>query len=335
VDVVVERGGVASGRVGRRVWGVAGTLLLGAMLAAQVASGLQPEPVRLTSVVVLLLAGAAVAFAAAWHGIARAAAAFGAAVAAGYAAEWVGVRTGVPFGEYRYTGVLWPAVGDVPVIVALAWGGMGLAAYAVATSVVRSGGFLRSAVVGAFALTAWDLFLDPQMLRLGLWEWVHPGPYRGVPISNLVGWLVVSFLVMALIGAILRTSTAGNGTGRRLAWKGYGRRPAGDGNGCEPTWAGTDRGTTGEGTDRGTTRERTDRGTAGEDTDRRSAREDTDRGSAGEGTGLVVLYTAMAVMETIGFAVVFEPPDPLVAVAGGVGMGLFAVPAWVRRGRRG
>ncbi|GII82006.1 hypothetical protein Sru01_69880 [Sphaerisporangium rufum] len=50
------------------------------------------------------------------------------AVLLGYAAEWVGIRTGFPFGEYRYTDVLWPQLGGVPVIVALAWGGMGLAA---------------------------------------------------------------------------------------------------------------------------------------------------------------------------------------------------------------
>ncbi|MFC6085260.1 carotenoid biosynthesis protein [Sphaerisporangium aureirubrum] len=259
MDVVIERDRTAARRA---VGGAVGALLLGGMLAAQVVSGTHPAPVRLTGVVVLLLAGSAVAFAAAERGAGRAAAAFGVAAGAGYAAEWIGVRTGVPFGEYRYTGVLWPAPGDVPLVVAVAWGGMGLAAHAVATRVVRSGRFLPTAVTGAFALTAWDLFLDPQMLRLGLWEWADPGPYRGVPLSNLAGWLVVSFLVMALIGGVFR------------------------------------------------------------------------RGPAGEGTGLAALYTAMAVMETIGFAAVFDPPDILVAAVGGAAMGLFAVLGWVRRRRR-
>lgn len=244
---------------GRTGYVTVGGLLLAAMLVAQVASGLQPAPVRLTSVVVLLLSACAVAFAAADHGAARAVGAFCAAAGAGYVAEWVGVRTGVPFGEYAYTGVLWPAPGGVPVIVALAWGGMGLAAYAVASRVARS--FWGVAATGAFALTAWDLFLDPQMLRLGLWDWVADGPYRGVPVSNFVGWLVVSFLVMALIGRVLGRQATGNGT------------------------------------------------------------------------GLVLLYTVMAVMETIGFAAVFDPPDLVVAVAGGAAMGLFTVLAWTRRTR--
>ncbi|MDH2429649.1 carotenoid biosynthesis protein [Sphaerisporangium sp. TRM90804] len=240
----------------RRAFLVAGTVALGAMIVAQVLSGLEPAPVRLTSVVVLLLAAAAVAYAAAAHTSPRAVAAFAGTVVVGYAAEWVGIRTGFPFGEYRYTGLLWPELGGVPVIVAVAWGGMGLASYAVASAVAR--GTTSRIVVGALALTSWDLFLDPQMIRLGLWAWAEPGPYRGVPVSNFAGWLLVSVLVMALIGKIL-----------------------------------------------------------------------TNPGHAAP--GLVALYTVMAVMETIGFAAVFTPPDPLVATAGGACMGTLAFLAWRRR----
>ncbi|MFC5753634.1 carotenoid biosynthesis protein [Actinomadura rugatobispora] len=236
----------------------AGAGLLLAMVAAQVASGIRPEPVRLTSVVVLLLGASAVAFLTARRGPGRAAGAFTAAVAVGYAAEWIGVRTGVPFGEYSYTTVLWPQVGGVPVVVAAAWGGMGLAAHAVATAIVPSGGVARVAV-GAAALTAWDLFLDPQMLRLGLWTWADPGPYRGVPLSNFAGWLAVSALVMVVIDAIV-------GRAERAASR-----------------------------------------------------------------GLLALYSVMAAMETLAFAAVFQPPDRLVAAAGGLSMGTFAVLAWRRR----
>ncbi|TDE34324.1 carotenoid biosynthesis protein [Actinomadura sp. 6K520] len=184
-----------------RTWVLAGAGLLGSMVVAQVLSGVRPAPIRLTSVVVVLLASSAVAFLAGRDGAGRALGAFGAASGAGYAAEWIGVRAGVPFGEYSYTSLLRPQLGGVPVIVALAWGGMGLAAHAVATAIVPESGPGRWAA-GAFALTAWDLFLDPQMLRLGLWTWVHEGPYRGVPISNLAGWLVVSLLVMVLLDLV-------------------------------------------------------------------------------------------------------------------------------------
>lgn len=230
------------------------------MVAAQIATGLRPHDLRLTTLVVVLLAASALAFAAAAYPPRRAAAAFGAAVAAGYAAEWIGTRTGLPFGNYRYTGALWPRPGGVPLVVAFAWGGMGLAAHAVARRALPRRPAAR-VLAGAAALTAWDLFLDPQMLRLGLWTWAEPGPYRGVPLGNFAGWLLVGLLVIALVD--------------RLAC----------GPGAEP---------------------------------------------AAGSTGLVVLYTVMAVMETVGFAVVFRPPDPLVAAAGGIAMGAFALLAWGR-----
>ncbi|XRQ12574.1 carotenoid biosynthesis protein [Actinomadura welshii] len=184
-----------------RAWMLAGTGLLAAMVAAQVASGVRPEPIRLTSVVVVLLGASAVAFLAGRDGPGRAAGAFGAAAALGYAAEWIGVRTGLPFGEYSYTSLLQPQPGGVPVTVALAWGGMGLAAHAVAAAIVPRPG-LKRWVTGALALTAWDLFLDPQMLRLGLWTWPDGGPYHGVPLSNFAGWLVVSLLLMGMIDTL-------------------------------------------------------------------------------------------------------------------------------------
>ncbi|MBX6385017.1 MAG: carotenoid biosynthesis protein [Microbispora sp.] len=238
----------------------AGVVALAAMVAAQIATGLRPHDLRLTTVVVVLLALSALAFAAAAHTPRRAAGGFAAAVTAGYAAEWIGTRTGLPFGDYRYTDALWPRPGGVPLVVALAWGGMGLAAHAVARRAAPRG---RAAAIltGAFALTAWDLFLDPQMLRLGLWVWAEPGPYRGVPLGNFAGWLVVSALVMALLDRLVTTP---GGAGRAGA------------------------------------------------------------------TGLVVLYTVMAAMETIGFAVVFRPPDPVVAAAGGLAMGASALLAWGR-----
>ncbi|GAA4209709.1 carotenoid biosynthesis protein [Microbispora amethystogenes] len=248
------------------------------MVAAQIATGLRPDDLRLTTVVVVLIAASALAFASAATTPQRAAGAFGAAVAAGYAAEWIGTRTGLPFGDYHYTDVLWPRPGGVPLIVALAWGGMGLAAHAVATRAVPARAAAGRAVparavlygavgrvcLGAVALTAWDLFLDPQMLRLGLWVWAEPGPYRDVPLGNFAGWLLVSLLVMTLIERIAHhPAPAAPGTAARAG-----------------------------------------------------------------ATGLVALYTVMAVMETVGFAVVFRPPDLLVAAAGGAAMGTCALLAW-------
>ena len=54
-------------------------------------------------------------------------------------------------------------------------------------------------VAGAATLTAWDLFLDPQMVAEGYWQWARRGRYRGIPLSNLAGWLLTGVGLMALL----------------------------------------------------------------------------------------------------------------------------------------
>jgi putative membrane protein len=64
-------------------------------------------------------------------------------------------------------------------------------------SQVLGGGMLRRAIVGGWALAAWDLFLDPQMVQAGHWVWEPTGlMLAGIPISNYVAWFVVASAMM-------------------------------------------------------------------------------------------------------------------------------------------
>lgn len=114
--------------------------------------------------------------------------------------EFIGSQTGVPFGRYHYTDLLQPQLaGGVPWLIPLAWLMMLPPAWAVAARIVRRGRgrlslrFLR-ALVAALAFTAWDLFLDPQMVTWGFWVWEQPGAYFGIPLVNFLGWFLTSFL---------------------------------------------------------------------------------------------------------------------------------------------
>ena len=153
-----------------------------------------------TTVVVVLLAMAAACATASSVGWLRAVLAVGAATAIGFAVEAVGTRTGLPFGEYRYTDALRPHLLGVPIVVALAWAAMGLPAWAVAGRLVEA--VPGRIALGAVALTGWDLFLDPQMVAEGFWTWPGGGAYRGIPLSNFAGWLAVSALLMAAFAGI-------------------------------------------------------------------------------------------------------------------------------------
>jgi uncharacterized membrane protein len=195
---------------GRAAFTVLGWVAFAVMGAAQLSLGaVDPAGdarVVVNSLTVAAMALASAAFAAGRWGWRRAAAALVAVTGATLAAEVVGVRTGWPFGRYAYTGVLAPTLAGVPLLVPLAWFGMGLPARELAAALVGHGGGRRGLAVvgvGAAALTAWDLFLDPQMLAEGYWRWLGAGVYRGVPLSNFAGWLLVAAVVMVLLGRLL------------------------------------------------------------------------------------------------------------------------------------
>ena len=111
-----------------------------------------------------------------------------------WVAEFVGSQTGFPFGAYEYTGLLQPQFGHVPLIIPLAWFAMLPVSWAVA-QILTNGTLLIYSMVSAIAMTAWDLFLDPQMVGWDFWIWQDDGLYFGIPLTNYVGWLLVAFVV--------------------------------------------------------------------------------------------------------------------------------------------
>lgn len=126
-------------------------------------------------------------------------------VPAAWLVEYVGSTTGVPFGAYHYTDRLHPQIGGVPVLIPFAWLMMLPPAWALAYRIagVRKAAFVA---VSALAFTAWDLFLDPQMVGWGLWTWHDVGAFHffGIPCSNYGGWLLASALLTALMLPFLR-----------------------------------------------------------------------------------------------------------------------------------
>lgn len=185
--------------------------LLGATLAAgQVAYGLDaPRPPWMTRAIVALYLTTSTADAIEQRG-ARGAAVVAAAASVGMGAEWLGVHTGRPFGPYDYSGKLGPKVGDVPVLAGAAWALLARPSrvaghWATEPRAGARGGLRRRAArvaASAAALTAWDVFLDPRMVREGYWRWPGGGRYEGIPATNYLGWLATGAVIFALAEAI-------------------------------------------------------------------------------------------------------------------------------------
>ncbi len=114
-------------------------------------------------------------------------------------AEAIGTATGLPFGVYIYTDLLQPQVAHVPLLIPLAWLMMLPSAWTVAALISGKWSGPTFILLSALALTAWDLFLDPQMVAWGFWVWTEPGGYFGIPWLNFFGWVITAMIITRVV----------------------------------------------------------------------------------------------------------------------------------------
>ncbi len=118
-----------------------------------------------------------------------------------YAVEYVGVTTGVPYGEFAYGVALGPTVGGVPVglpvfFIPLVVNAYLLCLLSLGRAADRPG--VRLAAVTA-AVVAMDLVLDPGAVSLGFWYYPGSGAFYGVPLSNFAGWGLSAAVSVAVV----------------------------------------------------------------------------------------------------------------------------------------
>jgi len=138
----------------------------------------------------------------------------------GLAVEALGTGTGFPFGAYTYGDRLGPMLLGVPLLIPLAWC---MAAYPMLLMARRLGGAPWQVVlIGAWTITAWDLFLDPQMVAEGHWAFVDPVPALpgspGIPLTNYAGWFATGLLIFAVLDRLPRTPADDRMPAALLLW---------------------------------------------------------------------------------------------------------------------
>ena len=138
---------------------------------------------------------------------------FGLSAVVSWAYEQAGITTGLVFGPYHYTDYLGGKLGDVPILIPLAWFMMIYPSYVIANLLLdrRPIGtprgvapLLRLAAASAVVMTAWDLVVDPILSgpQVKAWIWEGGGPYFGIPIHNYAGWLLTTFTVYVAYRAL-------------------------------------------------------------------------------------------------------------------------------------
>lgn len=183
------------------------TAAAAAAVLSQISLILVPEEMAngITIASVMLFATASLSHAALSRGVRWAASYAAIAAITGWTAEAIGTSTGFPFGEYWYADSLGPKIGPVPAVIPLAWLMMAYPVLLAARRISRNP--LGQVGFAAALLTAWDMFLDPQMVSAGHWVWSDVGTalpgIPGIPIQNFAGWFLVGLVLFGLATALL------------------------------------------------------------------------------------------------------------------------------------
>jgi putative membrane protein len=142
------------------------------------------------------------------------------ALGLGWLAEAVGTATGQPFGSYSYSEQLGWRLGAVPLVIPMAWAMMAYPCLLAAR--VLAGRRVAAVLVGGWLFASWDLFLDPQMVGEGYWNWDHVGTalpgIAEIPTHNFIGWFVVAVILMAALTALPHSSADDRVPNFLLSW---------------------------------------------------------------------------------------------------------------------
>ena len=136
---------------------------------------------------------------------------FAIAFVVGNILENVGVVTGFPFGRYYFLDLMGPKLFHVPILLAVAYVGMGYLSWVLAVVIfgtvhcpLSRSRVVTLPLVASFIMVAWDLSQEPVWATvLHGWVWVRGGAYFGVPISNFIGWYVTMYFIYQLYALAL------------------------------------------------------------------------------------------------------------------------------------
>ncbi|MEO7360700.1 MAG: carotenoid biosynthesis protein [Gemmatimonadaceae bacterium] len=165
-----------------------------------------------TTVVLGAIAG--LAFLAWAIGVQRAILVFAISFVIALSSELAGTSSGYPFGVYGYSQQLgYLIAGLVPFNIPTSWFYMLMASLAICGRLLPAKDDNRSkwwwAFVAALVLTAWDVSMDPAMVKTAHWLWNVPDLSRrsvfvqfigtpfffGMPLTNWLGWLLTGIVV--------------------------------------------------------------------------------------------------------------------------------------------
>ena len=114
----------------------------------------------------------------------------------GFGAEYVGIHTGLIFGDYEYGPNLRPLIAGVPVVIGLNWFLVTYGAWSL-IKLCKINPWL-TILSSALLATALDLLIEPVAMKVGFWSWEG----GQIPLSNYIGWFFISLIILLIFKSL-------------------------------------------------------------------------------------------------------------------------------------
>lgn len=105
--------------------------------------------------------------------------------------EYYGQAVGIPFGEYKYSGVLQPQIMSTPVAIGFAWWTALASSFAAVEiiwkfSEMKDNLYYKALAVGCL-MGVFDLVLEEAAINLNYWSWT----LGRIPLQNYYSWMLI------------------------------------------------------------------------------------------------------------------------------------------------
>lgn len=114
-----------------------------------------------------------------------------------YLIEYVGLKTGWPYGNFEYLVELGPMIGGVPIGLPVFFIPLVVNSYLL-VNLFEVDNFVKRFSYTLALIILVDLVLDPAAVSLGIWTYSE-GFYYGVPLSNFAGWLISGSVAILML----------------------------------------------------------------------------------------------------------------------------------------
>jgi uncharacterized membrane protein len=113
-----------------------------------------------------------------------------------FSVEFIGVKTGFPFGKYSYSETLEPRILSVPLAISLSWFSIAVNSYLVSRFFLVGSRVWYILLISGLIILGIDILLEPFASAInGYWIWAG----GSVPPENYLSWFIIGIIFSGLL----------------------------------------------------------------------------------------------------------------------------------------